>query len=152
MALAHVGLALLITALAACSASGAGGTHSTQPDNPLGSLEGTSWNAVEVNGTAIAGDVAATERRPQLAFGADGRVSGSDGCNRLTGPYTVKDSNGLAFGPLAGTRMACPGTDELASRFLSALQGTSRWSVVKERLAIYGATDKPLAVFERRKD
>src|SRR5690242_13082597 len=116
MALAHVGLALLIAALAACSASGAGGTHATQPDNPLASLEGTSWNAVEVNGTAVAGDVTASERRPHLVFGADGRVSGSDGCNRLTGPYSVNGSNGLAFGPLAGTRMACPGTDELARR------------------------------------
>ena len=46
--------------------------------------------------------------------------------------------------------MACPKTDEIANRFHAALKGTSHWSIVKERLEFYGATDKPLAVFERR--
>ena len=46
--------------------------------------------------------------------------------------------------------MACPEIDEIASRFQEALKGTSHWSIVKERLEFYGATGKPLAVFERR--
>lgn len=30
----------------------------------------------------------------------------------------------------------------------AALKGTSHWSIVKDRLEFYGATGKPLAVFE----
>ncbi|BAN22670.1 putative uncharacterized protein [Caballeronia insecticola] len=34
------------------------------------------------------------------------RASGFSGCNRYTGTYDLKDGK-LAFGPIAGTRMAC---------------------------------------------
>lgn len=112
------------------------------------SLEGTAWNAVELSGTAVT-KTGSADPQPHLVFGAEGRVSGSDGCNRLTGPYTVK-ANGIRFGQLAGTLMACPKTEELAKRFRAALQGTSHWSIVKGRLELYGATGKPLAVFEPR--
>jgi heat shock protein HslJ len=114
-----------------------------------GTLEGTSWTAVEVYGTPVTPQVASPDRDPHLVFGAGGRVAGADGCNRLTGPYTVK-GNGITFGDLAGTQMACPKTDELARRFRAALKGTGHWSLVKGRLEFYGATGKPLVVFERR--
>ena len=115
-------------------------------------LEGTAWNAVELAGTVLPAEAIATaDRRPHLVFGAGGRLSGADGCNRLTGPYdTAVQPNGITFGNLAGTRMACPNTDDIAKRFHDALAGTSHWSIVRERLEFYGATGKPLAVFERR--
>ncbi len=47
--------------------------------------------------------------QPSLVLGSDGTVSGTDGCNSLTGSWTA--SNGVAtFGALASTLMACPGT------------------------------------------
>jgi putative lipoprotein len=119
------------------------------PDGGAGSLQGTAWNAVELYGTPVTEQSAASARRPHLVFGADGRVSGADGCNRLTGPYTVK-ANGITFGLIASTQMACPDTAELADRFRAALKGTSHWRIVRGRLEFYGATGKPLAVFERR--
>jgi len=115
-----------------------------------GGLEGTAWNAVEVSGTTVTVDATVADRRPHLVFATEGRVSGSDGCNRLTGRYTVTGANGVSFGEMASTRMACPGSDELAQQFLAALKGTSHWNVVKDRLEISGATGKALAVFERR--
>jgi heat shock protein HslJ len=112
-------------------------------------LEGTAWNAIELYGTAVSIQSSAPDRQPHLVFGANGRLSGTDGCNRVTGSYIVKD-NGIAFGEIAATQMACPNTEEIASRFRAALKGTSHWSIVKDRLEFYGATGKPLAVFERR--
>ncbi|WP_186118496.1 META domain-containing protein [Burkholderia gladioli] len=55
---------------------------------------------------------------------ADGvrRASGFSGCNRFGGTYAVK--NGLlSFGPLAGTRMACPNSagGRLEAPYLDAL-------------------------------
>jgi heat shock protein HslJ len=122
-------------------------TASSQSDSD--GLRGTAWNAVELYGNPVTADWAPAEHRPHLVFGAEGRLSGADGCNRLTGPYTV-EANGITFGQIAATQMACPETDEIAKRFRAALTGTSHWSIVKERLEFYGATGKPLAVFERR--
>jgi heat shock protein HslJ len=142
---AHVVLAVLIGAFAA---GGTAQTPTTPAAEGASGLEGSAWNAVEVYGTPVTTDANA-DRAPHLVFGKDGRVTGADGCNRLTGPYTVK-ANGLTFGQLAGTRMACPDTDDAVKRFQAALKGTSHWSIVNGRLEIYGATGKPLAVFERR--
>ena len=104
---------------------------------------------MELAGTPVPAESGAADSEPHLVFGAAGRVSGADGCNRLAGSYTVK-ANGITFGQLAGTQMFCAKTAETASRFQAALTGTSRWSIVAGRLEFYGATGKPLAVFERR--
>jgi heat shock protein HslJ len=112
------------------------------------SLPGTEWNAVEISGTPVTESTTAANQ-PHLVFGTDGRVSGADGCNRLTGPYTVKD-DAITFGQLAGTQMACANTEQLGKRFRAALRGTGRWRIEKGRLQFYDATGKPLAVFVPR--
>lgn len=114
----------------------------------VASLAGTSWRAIELAGTPV-GSRFATDREPHLVFGTDGRLSGADGCNRLAGPYTIK-GEAITLGQLAGTQMACLDTDEIAGRFRTALKGTAHWRIVTDRLEFYGATGKPLAVFERR--
>jgi heat shock protein HslJ len=56
---------------------------------------------------------------PVLRFGTDSPVSGSDGCNPLTGRWTVTDGV-LRFGPLATTMMACPGEIDVVARAVMA--------------------------------
>jgi heat shock protein HslJ len=143
MALVSLGLTILLAAL---SFSGA---QSTASPTPSTGLEGTAWRAVDLAGMPVPAQPSAGDREPHLIFGTNGRVTGADGCNRLTGPYAVK-GNGVTFGQLAGTQMFCANTEEIVRRFLGALKGTSHWSIVAGRLEFYGATGKPLAVFERR--
>mgnify|MGYP000924652453 CR=1 FL=1 len=64
-------------------------------------LADTRWRIVSIAGT-MAVEGTATE----LAF-AEGRLTGSAGCNRLNAPYR-NDSRTLTVGPVASTRMACP--------------------------------------------
>ena len=137
MPLASFGLTLLL----------AGFTGHAIAQTPPGGLEGTAWSAVELAGTQLPLQSPAGDREPHLVFAA-ARVSGSDGCNRFTGPYAVKKDR-VTIGQLAATRMFCPQSDEMARRFQAALKGTSRWKIVAGRLEFYGATGKPLAVFER---
>jgi len=122
-------------------------------DRPLRNdedLAGSAWRAVELSGRPVPSPWPNPSREPHLAFGTGGQLSGSDGCNLLRGPFTQK-GEGLTFGALAGTQMACPGTDEETSRrFRNALTGTSHWNLVDGRLQLYGATGKPLAVLARR--
>ena len=56
----------------------------------------------EVLGRAPAGD-----DPPQVRFGADGRLVGHTGVNRLTAAYEVREA-AVTVGPLALTRMAGP--------------------------------------------
>jgi hypothetical protein len=48
---------------------------------------------------------------PNITIAENGEVTGSDGCNRLTGTGTISGDR-IEFGTLAQTRMACAaGTD-----------------------------------------
>lgn len=59
--------------------------------------------------------------RASLRF-SGGRLSGSGGCNRLTGTYTARDDGSLSIGQVATTRMACaPETDAVERSVLAAL-------------------------------
>ena len=124
----------------ASSAAAPAGTSSQAP------LEATYWKAVAIAGAAVPSLPAS--REVHLVFQPGGRFSGSDGCNRITGSYTLKGT-GVTFGQIAGTQMACPDTADVAARLHSALKGTSHWRIVGSRLELFGATGKPLAVFER---
>jgi len=145
MSLAHAIVALSLSSVLASATA----QTSSAPGNAPAGLEGTAWTAIELYGMAVPASATPSDRDPHLVFGTDGRVSGADGCNRLTGPYTEK-GDGISFGQLAGTQMACPKTEEIARRLRAALQGTGHWSLRDGRLEFFGATGKPLAVFERR--
>jgi heat shock protein HslJ len=61
-----------------------------------------------------------------MSFAADGRVSGSAGCNNFMGTYTASGSS-LKFGPAATTRKMCaqPGVMEQEQQFLKALESVA---------------------------
>lgn len=48
-------------------------------------------------------------KKPTITF-ANGNLSGNNGCNSITGPFTV-DGNTIKMGNLITTRMACEGVD-----------------------------------------
>ena len=56
--------------------------------------------------------------QPWLELSADGKVAGSDGCNRITGTWS--ESEELEFGALASTKMYCEGVDDWLSRAATA--------------------------------
>ena len=113
------------------------------------SIQGTAWNAVELYGKSVTPRSGAGDRQPYLVFGADGRMSGADGCNWLTAPYTVTAS-GITFGKIAGTETACS-NGELAEQFRAVLVRANQWRIVMGRLEFYGATGERFAVFEQRR-
>lgn len=83
---------------------------------PPATLADTRWRIVAINGADVS-----REDGYEMAFEAD-RLSGRAGCNRFGGSYRVS-SDGFQAGPLAMTRMACPGArmahEQAVSRILS---------------------------------
>lgn len=112
---------------------------------PNASLEGTDWRLVEVNGTpAIAAD---GERAPTLRLvPAQRRAQGFAGCNTFFGPYALEGAS-LNFGPIATTRRACLAGMHREGEFLQALDATTAFEIVGNRLALM-AGDRRLAGFE----
>lgn len=68
-----------------------------------------------------------------LLIGADGRISGSGGCNRISGKAQIS-GNRISFGPVATTRMACaPAVMDQEAKFLSALNDVRKWRIDDKR-------------------
>jgi len=113
------------------------------------SIQGTAWNAVELYGKAVTPRSGAGDPQPHLVFGADGRMSGADGCSWLTAPYTVTAS-GITFGKIGGSETACSNS-EMAEQFRAVLVSASQWRIVMGRLEFYNATGERFAIFEQRR-
>ena len=110
---------------------------------PPTDLAGTNWTFVSIGGVPVAAD-----RPTTLAFEAD-RLSGSAGCNRFSGGYSAADGT-LTAGPLAATRMACPGagmTQENA--FFALMRSPVSLSFPTDGTLILTGSDGQTAVLKR---
>ncbi len=114
------------------------------PPKPAGEpLQGTYWKAVELAGKPTPSQD--PKREAHLQFQAGGRVSGSDGCNRITGTYELK-GDAVTFGQMAGTQMACiDAAAEVERAFQEALKGATRLTLVGNRLELSDAAGKRVA-------
>lgn len=73
---------------------------------------------------------------------ANGRISGSGGCNRFNGGYKTT-GNQLSIGPLASTFQACEeGLMTQESNYLKALQAAQRYEMNQDGLQIFYKTDQ----------
>ena len=114
------------------------------PDRPL---TGTTWQVVGlVSAQAVSSSVALEQSEPTLTIAEDGAVSGSTGCNQITGNATVSGTR-IEFGPLATTKKACPPErDEIERAVLGVLQGTVQATIDADQLSLTGAEGKGLVL------
>lgn len=117
-------LSLLALAAAGCATTGASG-------GAAGPIVGPTWTLVALGADAPARSDA------QIVFGGDGRVSGSTGCNRFFGTYTLGVGDALAVSDVGTTRQACPGPlMAQEARVLDALSRADRVVMEGERLSL----------------
>jgi heat shock protein HslJ len=103
-------------------------------------LAGTEWSIASIEGRPIV----AHDAPLVVAFGHDGRVSGTTGVNQLTASYSLTDEY-LTFGPTATTRRAgSPEAMEQEQRVLAALAGMCPYRLSTHLLVVEG----PLGVVE----
>ncbi len=112
----------------------AGTADATIPAEPEASVDlaGTGWMLSALNGAMPVSGTAVT-----LQFGADGTVSGTDGCNQFNTTYTQNGSS-LTFGqPGAATMMACeePVMTQAAD-FMAALAATDSFTLNEDALSL----------------
>ncbi|MBS0522587.1 MAG: META domain-containing protein, partial [Proteobacteria bacterium] len=108
-------------------------------DSP--SLEGTAWVLTSLAGRNVSGP-AATGRFE------NGRMQGTDGCNRYSSTYTTTGSS-IRIGPKgATTQMACPpDVMKQAELFAASLVGARTYRVAAGQLQLIGADGAILSTF-----
>jgi len=125
------------TALLVAIAFVAEPADSSEPTRPL---EGSAWELSELPGRILL-----PERTVTLRF-ERGRLQGSDGCNRYSGPYQTSAVGFELTAPLASTKMACPEPAmRQAEAFLSALSDTRQARIEGKQLVLRGAGGEFLA-------
>src|SRR5687767_10749075 len=111
-ALALLGLAMV---------SGCGDDQGRAASSPP--LEGTPW----VLSSGL--DVSGWEQVAPSATFADGRMSGSNGCNRYSASYTL-DGDTLELGQAMSTKVGCtPLADQVQSAFTAALERVASYRI-----------------------
>jgi heat shock protein HslJ len=116
--------ALVLTVAALVLAACSDARVATAEPTPTEEVVGSAWIVTSVNGQGII-----PAAPPTLAFGADGKVSGSGGCNQYSAPYETTGGS-IAIGDISSTLMLCegaPGAQEGA--FLAALRWATAWRV-----------------------
>lgn len=108
---------------------------------PPTGLAGTSWSFVSIGGVAVAAD-----RPTALQFDGN-RLSGSAGCNRFSGTYSV-DGGTLKAGPLMATEMACPGM-ELEQAFFKLMASPVSLTFADDGTLILTGSEGRTAVLRR---
>jgi heat shock protein HslJ len=108
-------------------------------DSP--SLDGTAWVLTSLAGHSVSGP-AATGRFE------NGRVQGTDGCNRFSSAYTA-NGPAIRIGPKgATTQMAClPEVMKQAEAFAASLAGARTFRVNAGQLQLIGADGAILSTF-----
>lgn len=111
-------------------------------------LEGTEWKLLRLGAQSVT--VTNPQNEPQLTLQAsDKRASGSGGCNRFGGSYTLQGDQ-LKFGNMASTMMACAQGMEQERAFHQALASVARWRIEGRTLQLLDANGQVAATLEAK--
>ncbi|AWM32548.1 META domain-containing protein [Hymenobacter nivis] len=98
------------------------------------------WALTEAAGQPVTptGDA----REAHLLFFPPSRLSGSTGCNRLTGTFELTGTGRMTFSPLATTRMMCaePAAAQTETRMVQALTTVQSYYVTDAALELRDGT------------
>ena len=102
------------------------------------------WRLVELNGVPVTKNPLATKEAHMILKGT--QVNGNTGCNSFFGSFELKADNGISFGKMGSTMMACIDM-QIERAYLDALTNASSYSVNGNMLILYKEKNIPLAFF-----
>lgn len=139
--ISFIACGLLMACHSAKKATTANGVDTT-------ALAGT-WQLNYVAGSSTPFDSLYTHKKPTISFDiAAKRVSGNSGCNSFNGPLNISGHKISFAGPMAMTKMFCPGGGE--NVFMNNLQKVNTWSVSDGKTLTFIAGDIGIMRFEKQ--
>jgi heat shock protein HslJ len=128
------------------SAPSSNGGSVTSPSAGAARLENTYWRLTQLGDTAI--NATFNQQAAHLILYSQTQlVSGSGGCNRMTGSYQLNGAQ-LTFSHMAGTMMACITGMDTEKAFLQALGRVNKWRITGRRLDLQDAKGKVIVRLE----
>lgn len=115
-------------------------------------LAGTNWKVISYNDGKQAVVSVIEGADANLSFGADGTVSGTGGCNRITGGFSATEGKIKFDDELAMSAMACPepeGVMEQEAAFVKALGSAATYTIDGNQLELRTAEDAVAVVLAR---
>ena len=79
---------------------------------------------------------------PSLTLAEGGELTGTDGCNQLSGSWELKDDDLVYFGSVASTRMACPDVDVWLDKLSQATISGSTMTILGQDGAEIGQLER----------
>ncbi|HKQ57084.1 MAG TPA: YbaY family lipoprotein [Candidatus Eisenbacteria bacterium] len=124
------------------------------PDEPCEASDATAgltitrWRPIRIGDRSVV--VQGQQREPWIVLDPQSRrVSGSGGCNRISGSFEAGPRDALRFGRVTSTMMACADM-ETERAFLGALADTRRYRVTGRTLELLDARGRLIARLEER--
>ena len=103
-------------------------------------LLGTEWR--------LTNPFSGSRTAPSLQLSSEGRVAGSDGCNRLVGSYKL-DGDRIRFLPLAASRMSCSAMNGRDADFQRSVMEAAQWRINGSGLQLLAEDGRVLLLLER---
>lgn len=132
----------IITILASCAGLLLAGCASKSLE---GSLNETSWTVKRLNNQPVLPSFPLT-----LSFNADGKISGSTGCNRYLADYTYTASvRKISVGSINRTFKSCVPSEVMTQeqKFLQALQAVASYNVTCDSMTLRTTDGTELITF-----
>lgn len=108
------------------------------------------WVLTMLYGKPVTVTTASNQREANVVLHSrDQRVTGSGGCNRIMGSYSL-DGSKLGFGPMVSSMMACTEGMDSEREFLDALPRVTAWRIAGVHLELLDAGGAVIARLESR--
>ncbi|WP_157426895.1 META domain-containing protein [Agromyces salentinus] len=82
---------------------------------------------------------------PSLELDDDGSFSGTDGCNQLSGSWSIDEADHVQFEDVASTRMACEDVD-------TWLMDLSQATIADDTMTVLGTDGSEIGTLQRESD
>ena len=110
------------------------------------SIEEKYWKLATLYGNAVAPEKG-DRKEAHIILKAEGnRLSGSGGCNTISGDYLLSKDNGIKFSKLVATQMECPVMDN-EGHLMKILEMVDGYTLNGDTLEIHKAKMVPVAKF-----
>ena len=139
-----IAASLVVVALVLAACCGDNGSGSDGDTQDPAALEGESWILTQM--LTAGGQTEIVDVGVSASF--DGTtISGNSGCNSYNASYEATGAQ-ISFGPIAGTKMACPEPEgSTEARFLQLLEGVASHEVSGRSMSMNDADGTPVLQF-----
>jgi heat shock protein HslJ len=139
-----IAVPLIVVAFALAACGGDDGSSSDSGTQDPSALEGQSWILTQM--VTAGGQTQIVDVGVSASF--DGTtISGNSGCNSYHASYEASGSE-ISFGPIAGTKMACPEAESSTeARYLQLLAGVASFETSGRSMSMNDGEGTPVLQF-----